>query len=810
MGSDFRDEHARVSEVVCDINRTLVDATSRADIEAGVCGTLAGSDAYAFAWIGDYDRQTDEIRPRAEAGIESDYLETISIDVHAQPDRRGPTASAARTGDVHAVQNIRDDPAYEPWREAALDHGFESSAAVPVTDGNDRYGILNVYADRPEAFDETERQLLSELGETIATAISGVQARQELEAQKQQYERLTDRISDAFFAVDTDWRITYWSERMAARTDTPADAVTGAVLWDAFPALIDTTIEQEYRTAMETQEQRSFETYLGDPYDYWVEIDVYPDDNGLSVFSRDITDRRERERAIETIHDRTRSLMQTETAAATAQVAVDTAHEVLDAQLCGFHLLSADGRSLDPVAHVDTVRETLDDPPRYDRDDDGQPSQVVWDAFEGGTPRVIDDTRTVDGLAEVTPTRSGIIHPLDDHGVFIVSSTEPHAFDETDKALLDLLVTSLLTALDRVEHEQALRETKGTLESIIDASPDPIVMVDENRRVSLWNPAAEEVFGWEAEEVLGEPLPVIPDHKREEFEELMATLDEGGINRAIETVRCRKDGESVDVSVSSMRVETGDHATGYVSIFRDIRQRKDYERRLEEQRDSLQILNQMVRHDIRNDLQVIQTYAGLLGDYVDESGQEYVDNILSNARGAVALTQTARDLAEAMLDSGDDPEPISLGGTLRGQLDEIRASFPDAIVTTAGPVPSLKVYADEMLGSVFRNVISNAIVHNDTEVPAVTVAVTELDDRVRVSVADNGPGIPDDQKAEVFGRGKKGMESQGTGIGLYLVDTLVDQYDGDVWVEDRAAADLDATGLEGSTGSVFHIELRLA
>jgi signal transduction histidine kinase len=163
-----------------------------------------------------------------------------------------------------------------------------------------------------------------------------------------------------------------------------------------------------------------------------------------------------------------------------------------------------------------------------------------------------------------------------------------------------------------------------------------------------------------------------------------------------------------------------------------------------------------------------------------------------------------------MLDSGDNPEPVSLGGTLRGQLDEIRASFPDAIVTTAGPVPSLKVYADEMLGSVFRNVISNAIVHNDRDVPAVTVAVTELPDRVRVSVADNGPGIPDDQKAEVFGRGKKGMESEGTGIGLYLVDTLVDQYDGEVWVEDRATADIDVPDLDGTTGAVFHIELQRA
>jgi len=89
------------------------------------------------------------------------------------------------------------------------------------------------------------------------------------------------------------------------------------------------------------------------------------------------------------------------------------------------------------------------------------------------------------------------------------------------------------------------------------------------------------------------------------------------------------------------------------------------------------------------------------------------------------------------------------------------------------------------LDSVFRNLLKNAVQHNDCETPEITATVAENDDSVTVRIADNGPGIPDDLKAELFEQGQKGLKSEGTGIGTYLVQTLVSQYGGDVWVEDN-------------------------
>lgn len=650
MGSESADDHSRVSGVIREVNRVLVDERTRDDIETGVCETLANSDPYLFAWIGEYDDGTDLVVPRAHAGVAPDYLSDISIRVHEEPARSGPTATAIRTGEIQTMQNIREDSAYEPWRDAALERGFESSAAIPIRNDETSHGVLNVYADRPFAFEDAERRLLTELGQTVGTAIAGVEARQELQTSRRKYKQLTERLSDAYYAVDSEWEITYWNDQMAARTGKSARDVEGTVLWDAFPELLGTENERQYREAMETQEQRSFETYLDDPYDYWLEIDVYPDEDGLSIFSREITDRKER--------------------------------------------------------------------------------------------------------------------------------------------------------------EQELKETKDTLEAIIEASPDAIAMVDTDGVVTMWNRAAEDVFGWKRDEILGEAAPFVPEDKQDEFETFLERLDAGETLRTVETVRRTKSGQRLDVSLSSTRVESGGELVGYLGTFQDISTRKEYEQRLEEQRDNLEVLNQMVRHDIRNNLQVILTYAGLLEDYVDEDAEEYVQTVASNAESAVALTKTARDLAEAMMRSESGLEPVSLRSTLGQQLDDVRAASKDAVITITDPIPAVDVLADDMLDSVFRNVLNNALTHNDKQVPHLTVAVEDESDTVLVSVADNGPGVPDEQKTDIFGRGEKGIESEGTGIGLYLVETLLDQYGGDVWVTDRAESETAAAAdIPGDEGAVFNIRL---
>jgi len=220
------------------------------------------------------------------------------------------------------------------------------------------------------------------------------------------------------------------------------------------------------------------------------------------------------------------------------------------------------------------------------------------------------------------------------------------------------------------------------------------------------------------------------------------------------------------------------------------------EQRIESQRDNLDLLNQIVRHDIRNDLQILLARLDILADCVDERDLEHVETALKSADSAVELTRTARDMSEVMLQSETDCHPVSLRGVLDRQLDEFRSTEPQAQISVDGLLPPVTVAANEMIDSVVRNLLKNAVQHNDKETPEVTVSAEERTDSVVLRVADNGPGVADEVRDSIFGKGQKGLDSKGTGIGLYLVYTLVDGYGGEVWIEDNEPE-----------GAVFAVEL---
>ena len=214
-------------------------------------------------------------------------------------------------------------------------------------------------------------------------------------------------------------------------------------------------------------------------------------------------------------------------------------------------------------------------------------------------------------------------------------------------------------------------------------------------------------------------------------------------------------------------------------------ERIERERELKRQRDNLDLLNQIVRHDLTNHLQTISGRAELLRDQCSGDALEHVDGIQESSQSAADLLETAGNLATVMRQTDWETEPVALGPELSSVIEDITATYTDAQVTVTDEFPSVRVQADELLSSVFRNLLTNAIQHNDSTTPSVAVDVTDDGDVVNVTVADNGPGIPDEQKRTVFQRGEKRPDSAGTGVGLYLVQTLVDAYGGDVWVEDN-------------------------
>jgi len=214
-------------------------------------------------------------------------------------------------------------------------------------------------------------------------------------------------------------------------------------------------------------------------------------------------------------------------------------------------------------------------------------------------------------------------------------------------------------------------------------------------------------------------------------------------------------------------------------------ERQEQTRKLRTTTEQLEVLNRILRHDVRNDVQVLKLWSERLVEEVDEEHVEEIRRITETSDHIRELTDNTREFLEVVTGESDpDIEPVRLDELLREELEKARSAYAAAVFDIEGSLPAVSVSANSMLTSVFRNLLNNAVQHNDHR-PYITVGVEVGDESVRVTVADDGPGVPDEKKEEIFGKGEHGLDSEGTGIGLHLVNTLVTGYGGHVHVEDN-------------------------
>ena len=238
-------------------------------------------------------------------------------------------------------------------------------------------------------------------------------------------------------------------------------------------------------------------------------------------------------------------------------------------------------------------------------------------------------------------------------------------------------------------------------------------------------------------------------------------------------------------------------------LFRSIHHaidRKEYERKLQQKNDELAILHRVVRHDIRDEMTLVLGQGESLLSRVDPDLRRDFEILLRSSKHVIELTRTVGDLVESITDADELAlKPMNPANVLRNELEKARDTHPSAEFVVDGDLDATPVRANEMLPSVFGNILANAVRHNDKGTPQIEVSTERDGDEVVTSFADNGPGIPDEWKDEIFGRGEKGLESPGTGVGLYLVYKLVNRYGGRVWVTDNEPV-----------GSIFRVALPVA
>ncbi|MFB6164139.1 MAG: PAS domain S-box protein, partial [Haloarculaceae archaeon] len=198
----------RINELVQETIGSLTSAATREEIEDTVCRRLADSPLYRFAMTGRPSPVDDSLNAQLWAGDGAAYLEEVTIPTDPDAPDAGPVANAIATGEVTVTSDVTADPSFEPFREAALEHGFRSLAVVPFTSGSVVHGTLSVYADRPGAFSEREIHAFQVLGEMVGFAISATQNRRLIES--------GTGVELTFQLVDVDLFFTTVTERLAA------------------------------------------------------------------------------------------------------------------------------------------------------------------------------------------------------------------------------------------------------------------------------------------------------------------------------------------------------------------------------------------------------------------------------------------------------------------------------------------------------------------------------------------------------------------------------------------------------------------
>ena len=306
----------------------------------------------------------------------------------------------------------------------------------------------------------------------------------------------------------------------------------------------------------------------------------------------------------------------------------------------------------------------------------------------------------------------------------------------------------------------------GTLgpETVLADLDDAVVVVDRDERIVTLNDAAADAFGVKPAAATTQPLSACVGFDLDTLRD-SDTVELSG-----------PDGSRQFEATVSPVSDRFDRQPGYAIVCTDVTQQRVRSQRLS-------VLNRVLRHNLRNEMNKIRGRAELIAD----GGQEYVDHaetIVSSADTLISTGERARQVEQMMATTTAIEESASLTTIGETVVEEYRSEHPDATLSVDID-DSLQVPVNEqVLAHVLDNLVENAVVHNDAPTPVVTVGARATNDGIEVSVADNGPGIPSNERA-VIETGDEDALDHGSGLGLWAVKWGAVRLGGEIAFEDR-------------------------
>jgi len=555
---------------------------------------------------------------------------------------------------------------------------------------------------------------------------------------------LYERVSDGFIAIDRNWIYTYVNKRAGEILGKDPAWLIGKHMWTEFPQEETNPFYIAYHQAMESQEMINLEEYV-EAYGRWFQNLIYPAADGLSVFFRDITDSKENEKKIRESEIRFRTLSRTAPVGIFETDASGSTTYVNETwlQYSGMHFDEAMGDGWLRAVHPD----------------DKDWLQQGWHSKTEMKSESVSEYRIVDKEGKIRWVNGRAVPVFNNDGS--VSGYIGITLDITEKK----------TSEERIINSE---ESKRL---ILNSALDAIVIVDTASKIIFWNPQAENIFGWTAEEVTGKSLmqTIIPAEyeaaHRQGMQRFLQTGEGPILNRLIEVTACNKEGSLFPIELSILPVEQETGKT-FCAFIRNITERRQAESSLKQSSEQLRELSrhlQKVREEERLRIareihdELGQQLTGLKMDVAwlmrktvqdDPVIKDKFDEALSLVDKAVqSIRRISTELRPSVIDD------LGLNAALEWQVEEIgrrmdveieyKNSFNDSNIN-----PDISIGIFRIMQESLTNIVKHAAAYK------INIDISQAGNAIRLIVEDDGIGFDTNAKQDQLTFGLIGIKER--------------------------------------------------
>lgn len=736
-----------------------------------ICNIIIIHGNYQSVWVGFADKTVAKlINPVAYFGFNPGYLESLNLSWSGSNNVDSPEAMALRSGNYIIKRNIISDPDMSIWKDIAIKHEYKSVIVLPLINKNDKLGVISIYSNNIEAFDNDEINILKELANDL---VYGIVSRRLLVEHKLLEEELLKESKDRYKAL-------FFSSRDAIMTIEPP-------FWNytsGNPAALKmfniknekdfinktpSEFSPEFQTDGTKSTEKSNELIKialnkGENNFEWIHKRIggeeFPSEVTLSKVEmngsafiqsivRDISDRKKLERQLKESEDQKFRTIFNSTNDGMILVSVSDQHFVLG-NTAIFNMLGYSEEEFNKL-HVKDIH------PKENYDD----IQKLFNRQMSGELKI---------LIDIPVLRK-------DKSILYVDITTSEITIDNKKCILGVFRDTS----DRRSAKEALEESEKKYFNLIENLPDSVAIYNSDKKLIFINKECLHLFGAiSVEKLIGESIMkfIHPDSLVLVKERIKKSLNKKIILDTVEEKFLRLDGSSIIAEVKSMPIiYENKHAV--LIIMRDITDRKN----LEESKISFLSI---ASHQLRTPLSMMKwTLDSLLDEnnYNEKQLKKINNLILSNER---LINLVEKLLKATMIETGEMLAKKSIVD-LKKLINDLVISIKDFASTNNKSIevsiePNLSlVYCDPILiNESIKNFLTNAIIYSEEGSETVSIAATEREKDFMISVHNDG-FIENEfsNKIKEFNKFSRGPKSQrispsGSGLGLYITKRMVE------------------------------------